>query len=180
MKRLRSGLDHCLLTAGLFLAAMGLSRAEAVLPAQIAVGEVTLPRLEQQTVRYAGLIRVYTLARYARAGHPLSGSAPGPTQCLVALYHRALKRELLAEAATRILLRQHPPEVMETYRPMLDRLHDAYVDIRPDDRYRLCHIAGKGLSLSHNDGTPFTLANEDFARLYLGIWLGPDGILDDD
>lgn len=155
-----------------------LGRSDSGLPAQIAVGDVNLSLIKQQTVRYAGLIRIYSLAFYTRAEQQPKGMS-GPTHCLIAVYHRALTRELLAEAANRILQRQHPPEVIQRHRESLEQLHEAYVDIHPGDRYRLCHIAGTGLSLSHNQGTPLILGNEDFARLYLGIWLGPDGILDD-
>ncbi|BCO30826.1 hypothetical protein TspCOW1_09290 [Thiohalobacter sp. COW1] len=166
--------------AGLLLALATPAQAEAPLPVAVEVGEDRLSLIRQDTIRYAGLFRVYSLGVYAPAPQPLPQLlAADASTCIEARYHRDLEREILIEAAHHILERQHPTPRLQAFSDGLARLHAAYVDIRAGDRYRLCRLRDSGLTLDHNGRQVLFQPDPELARLYLGIWLGPGGILDD-
>lgn len=166
---------------GLLLALAAPVRAEVALPAAVEVGDERLSLIRQDTIRYGGLFRVYSLGVYAPAPQPLPQLlATDASTCIEARYHRDLAREILIEAAHRILQRQHPAPRLQAFSDGLARLHAAYVDIRVGDSYRLCRLPDSGLTLDHNGRRVLFQPDPELARLYLGIWLGAGGILGGD
>lgn len=166
--------------SGLLLILATPAQAETPLPVAVEAGKERLPLIRQDTIRYAGLFRVYSLGVYAPAPQPLPQLlATEASTCIEARYHRDLEREILIEAAHHILERQHPTPRLQEFRDGLMRLHAAYVDIRAGDSYRLCRLRGSGLTLDHNGRQVLFQPDPELARLYLGIWLGAGGILDD-
>ena len=54
----------------------------------------------------------------------------------------------------------------------LEKLHAAYEDVAPGDRYALTYLPGTGTSLSKNGRVIATTPGADFAAAYFSIWLG--------
>ena len=166
---------------GLLLMVALPAQAEAPLPNAVEAGDERLPLIRQDTIRYAGLFRVYSLGVYAPEPQPLPRLlATDAGTCIEARYHRDLEHEILIEAAYRILEQQHPESQLQAHRDGLAHIHAAYVDIRAGDRYRLCRLRDAGLTLDHNGRRVLSQPDPGLARLYLGIWLGPGGILGGD
>ena len=122
--------------------------------------------------RWKRLVKVYAAAHYVgagAAGAPLDADVP---RRLEIAYLVGIEGPDFGKAADELLRESFPPEVMSALRERLDRLHAAYVDVRPGDRYALTYLPGRGTELALN-GTPIaTIEGADFARAYFAIWLG--------
>lgn len=122
------------------------------------------------TAYYAGVIRVYDAALYAPAGSSAAAVAAGTVpRCLVLAYRRDVTRNLIVEAATRVLARQGVAP--DSLGAPLERLHAAYRDVRAGDRYRLCHAPGGSAELAVNGELLAREGGDAFATAYFGIWL---------
>jgi len=131
---------------------------------------------EQLTIRgsgtayYARLIRVYDAALYAPAGSPAADLVEGSTpRCLQIEYRRAVRKDIIIEAADTVLQRQ--AVALSPLEPRLDRLNAAYRDVAAGDRYQLCHAPGGDTRLSLNGEELIRIPGDDFAVAYFGIWL---------
>ena len=122
------------------------------------------------TAYYAGVIRVYDAALYAPAGSSSASVVAGTVpRCLVLAYRRDVTRDLIVEAATKVLERQGVAS--GALGAPLERLHAAYRDVRAGDRYRLCHAPGRKAELSLNGEVLAREGGDAFAAAYFGIWL---------
>lgn len=120
---------------------------------------------------YARLIHVYDAALYGPPGQsPRTLLEADVPKCLTLDYRVDLDREKFIVAAERVLARQHTD--LSHLRPRIEELHAAYRDVRKGDRYALCYTPGEGTRLLLNDEPLARIEGEDFARIYLGIWLG--------
>lgn len=156
----------------ILLGMAGNARADTAvfLPTQ-AVGDTVLELKGTGDVYYARLIHVYDAALYGPPQTPAPDLlASGAPACLELVYRVGLDRDKFVLAAERILARQH--EDLTPLRPRIDALHAAYRDVAEGDRYRLCYAPGAGTELALNDTALIRIEGEDFARTYLGIWLG--------
>lgn len=127
-------------------------------------------------VYYLGFIKVYDAHLYAPdetdGGRILS---PEVSKCLKLTYDVKLKPEDFVAGADTVLKRQHAPEYLETLKPHIDALHDAYQPVEKGDTYLLCYESETGqTSLSLNDQTVAVIESEPFSSAYFGIWLSPD------
>lgn len=146
------------------------------LPTQ-AVGDTVLELKGTGDVYYARLIHVYDAALYGPAQTPAPELlASGAPACLELVYRVGLDRDKFVLAAERILARQHAD--LSPLRPRIDALHAAYRDVSEGDRYRLCYTPEVGTELALNDTALIRIEGEDFARTYLGIWLGAQPLSD--
>ncbi|HDP90042.1 MAG TPA: hypothetical protein ENN42_08825 [Thioalkalivibrio sp.] len=144
---------------------------ESVFAPTQALGDTELELKGTGDMYYARFIHVYDAALYGPAGLPapmlLETGAPA---CLELVYRVGLDRDKFVLAAERILARQHGD--LSSLRPRIDALHAAYRDVAEGDRYRLCYDPDAGTELALNDAPLVRVQGEDFARAYLGIWLG--------
>lgn len=122
--------------------------------------------------RWKKVFKVYAAAHYVGrgdAGAPLEADVP---RRLEISYFVEIDGPDFGKAAEELLRESFPPEVVVPLRERLDRLHAAYVDVRPGDRYALTYLPGRGMELALN-GRPLALVEgADFARAYFAIWLG--------
>ncbi|MBW6509071.1 MAG: chalcone isomerase family protein [Desulfuromonadales bacterium] len=131
-------------------------------------------------VRYMGFIRVYDAELLAPADAVLNDVLQAQRSfCLRLTYKVALTAENFVTAAEEILLRQYSQSELASYRPQIDRLHQAYRDVTKGDRYRLCYDAERQLTqLIFNDEVLVSVISPEFAILYAGIWLDAEQPLD--
>ena len=141
---------------------------------QVVDGETRLDLAGAGLFRWGWLLKVYAAAHYTAPG----GAAPGAdvARRLEFAYLVSIERGGFGRAAEELLARSWTPGELASLQARIDRLHAAYVDIAPGDRYTLTYLPGRGTELRHN-GRPLALVEgADFARAYFSIWLGEDPI----
>ena len=120
---------------------------------------------------------VYAAAFYAPHQASPSQAVTAPlSQRLELYYFRGIDRDDVIEAAWTTLNRQHDAATLTPLRSELDALHAKFRDIRPGDRYALNFSKDSGLTLERNGEIAFTSPDPQLARIYLGIWLAPNGL----
>lgn len=77
-----------------------------------------------------------------------------------------------ARAGDDVLARSFTAAELAPLRNRIERLHAAYRDVQPGDRYRLAYVPGRGTELALNDTPLVVIPGADFARIYFSIWLG--------
>lgn len=127
--------------------------------------------------RWKYFVKVYAAALYVPEGRTFDLAADVPRRLEIA-YFVELGRAGFGKAAKEILARGFPEETLAPLRERMDRLHAAYVDIEPGDRYTLTYLPGRGTELAHNGRPLVVIEGEDFARVYFSIWLGREPIDD--
>lgn len=122
--------------------------------------------------RWKRLVDVYAAAHYVAegaAGAPLAADVP---RRLELAYFVGIDGPDFGKAADEILRESFPPDVVAPLRERLDRLHAAYRDVKPGDRYALTYVPGRGTELALNGRPIATVEGADFALAYFAIWLG--------
>lgn len=149
----------------------------ACFPRTVVVGESELPLRSTHLFRYWGF-RVYSLAFYIGEEVPKGGDVlVDKPMRLVLHYHRNIARENMIEGAEKVIPRD-PSNDMDSLRERLDKVNAAYSDVSSGDEYAITHIPGEGLTIALNGEDQITVEGFDFARAYLGIWLGEYPISD--
>lgn len=101
---------------------------------------------------------------------------PGVPKRLELVYHHPVERDLFERAAREVLVRQRGEAAVADLEPLLERFHQALVDVDEGDRYALEYHPGEGTELRLNGEPRVTLGDPAFARAYFGIWLAEDPI----
>ncbi len=122
-------------------------------------------------------VDVYRARLYLPQGFQGDVLSPAVSKSLQLTYLYPLKREELIEAAWITLERQHSPSLLASLRDEIDQLHQRFSAIKPDDRYQLSYDSQQqSLTLLFNDEAVFRSQNPALAQVYLGIWLGENGL----
>lgn len=122
--------------------------------------------------RWKWFVKVYAAALYVPDGAAAFDPAADVARRLEFSYLVGIERDGFGKAADELLAGNFPPEAIAPLRERIDRLHAAYVDVRPGDRYALSYVPGQGTELSHNGRRLALIEGADFARVYYAIWLG--------
>jgi hypothetical protein len=179
---------HVIAAAAVLVLAVPAARAEGaletapVVPAVTVDGRAVFPgQLEHGGTRFslsgAGLFRwKWVVKVYAASFYFGEGVEPDPTsdvpRRLEIEYFVGLDGPDFGKAAQKLLADGFPPEVLAPLQERMERLHRAYVDVKPGDRYALTYLPDRGLELALN-GRPLALVEgADFARVYFAIWTG--------
>tara|TARA_Y100000780_G_scaffold139711_1_gene126018 strand:+ start:177 stop:689 length:513 start_codon:yes stop_codon:yes gene_type:complete len=132
----------------------------------------------QHLFRYL-LMDIYTAELYAPAQTPLEQLLASDEAARLTLhYHRNIDREDLIKAAQTTLQRQYGENELSAWQAELDTLHGRFSDIQDGDSYTLERSAEGELTLRHNGTLSYQSDTPGLATLYLGIWLGEDGLSD--
>ena len=149
---------------------------EADFAPRFELNQQALERKNQSVLTYLWA-DVYAAAFYApHQTSPDQAVARPLSQRLELYYFREIDRSDVIEAAWSTLNRQHDAATLAPLRDELDALHASFRDIRPGDRYALNFSKDSGLSLERNGEIAFTSSDPRLARVYLGIWLAPNGL----
>lgn len=139
---------------------------------------------EQLLLRNASVLNylffdVYSAALLTPANTPLGNITESQTPVHLELfYYRHIDREDVIKAAWVALERQYNASRLAALRPGIDRLHAAFTDIKPQDRYSLTLNSAHTLSLKYNGREVFQSDDPELARAYIGIWLRKNGLSD--
>lgn len=171
------------LALGLAAPGMPAAPAQAAAPPAVVVEREAFPRalahagtplvLEGAGLfRWKRLVKVYAAAHYVGEGAARAGLDADVPRRLELAYFVGIDGPDFGKAADEILRDSFPPEVVAPLRERLDRLHAAYLDVKPGDRYALTYVPGRGTELALNGRPVATIEGADFARAYFAIWLG--------
>jgi hypothetical protein len=122
--------------------------------------------------RWKWFVKVYAAALYVPGGAASFDPADDVARRLEFSYLVGIERDGFGKAADELLAGNFPPEAIAPLRARIDRLHAAYVDVKPGDRYALSYVPGQGTELTFNGRRLVLIEGADFARLYYAIWLG--------
>jgi hypothetical protein len=121
--------------------------------------------------RWKYFVKVYAAAFYFGEGALRDPAADVPRRLEIE-YFVAIDGPGFGRAADELLRKNLPAEELAALRERLDRLHAAYVDVKPGDRYALTYLPGRGTELALNGRPLVRVEGEDFARAYFTIWTG--------
>jgi hypothetical protein len=149
---------------------------DRLFPRQVEAGGTTLALKGTGLFRWGWFVKVYAAALYVADPAAPFDPASGQARRLEFDYLVAIERDGFGKAADQLLDRNLPPEVVAPLRARIERLHAAYVDVKPGDRYALTFVPGRGTELTFNGKRLALVEGEDFARAYFSIWLGREPI----
>lgn len=139
------------------------------------VGESDLVLRGTGSLRYWGFL-VYTAGLYAPAGALPDGDIAAQPHMIRLHYHRSLTEENFRESTTEGIEKNSRTNAAALAEPLAE-VNALYRDVEKGDEYRVVYDPEAGVSLYLNDTHQGTIAGgEDFARAYLGIWIGPDAL----
>lgn len=126
--------------------------------------------------RFLRTIKVYVAALYVSAGTAVDHVLDDVPKRLELSYFRSLDGADIARAAEKNLADNVAVETIAALRPRINRMHRAYENVKPNDRYALTYLPGVGTELTLNGQPKVVIEGADFAAAYFAIWLGPDPI----
>ncbi|HEY0287354.1 MAG TPA: chalcone isomerase family protein [Pseudomonas sp.] len=149
---------------------------EADFPTKLQGQLPVLERKNQAILTYMWM-DVYAAAFYAEPSINAQQSATTQTpQRLELYYFRDIDREDIIKTANTTLERQQTKETLRRLRPELDRLHNSFQSVRPGDRYDLSWDPTDGMTVTRNEKVIFASPDPELAKVYLALWLAPDGL----
>lgn len=128
-------------------------------------------------LHYRWVIKGYVAALYLGEGaSPQQVFDADVPRRLELHYFYSIKGEGFGDAAEKILARNISAAEIERLGPQIQRMHAAYRDVAPGDRYALTYLPGVGTTLTFNGSALVTVEGADFADAYFRIWLGAESI----
>lgn len=123
-------------------------------------------------LRYRWVFKGYVAALYLPPGTAAERALEDVAKRLELEYFWSIAGPDFGDAAEQLLAKSLSARELDALRERLTRLHAAYQDVKPGDRYALDYLPGKGTTLSKNGDALATIPGADFAKAYFGIWLG--------
>lgn len=139
---------------------------------ELDVGDRTLALRSLGLLRYRGLFKGYVAALYSEPGLEAAALLEDVPKRLELEYFWRIDGEKFGPVAEAVLRRSLDPAEYARLAPELERLHRAYEDVSPGDRYALTYFPGRGLELALNGQPKVVVPGAELARAYFGIWLG--------
>lgn len=141
-------------------------------PEEVRIGQDTLTLRGVGLVRELLFIKVVMAALYLQHGIPVEQALSDVGKRVEMQSFRTIPAADFIREAEIALAENVPAATIETLRPRLNQLHQAYEDLKPGDRYALTYLPNSGTYLELN-GTPrLSIEGADFAAAYFAIWLG--------
>ena len=122
---------------------------------------------------------IYAAALFTQAGiKPQQAFDEQRDLRLELFYLRDLDHADITRASATILKRQQSADTLARLDAPLKQLQASFGDIKRGDRYALDYNPQRGLNLERNGRIIFNSTNHQLAKVYLGIWLAPEGLPD--
>jgi len=123
-------------------------------------------------LRYRWVFKGYVAALYLPPGVAAERVLEDLPKRLELEYFWAIGARDFGAAAEQLLAQSLSPAELDRLRERMARLHAAYRDVEPGDRYALDYHPDTGTTLRLNGEPLETVPGADFAAAYFGIWLG--------
>jgi len=126
-------------------------------------------------VRRKLFFRIYVAALYLPA--PERDAArilvlQQPARLDMQFLYRFIKRGKLIESWDEGFRKNLAPERYRALRPKIERFHALFGNARRGDHYSFTFVPGRGVRVRLGRKPPVWIADDDFARALLAIWLG--------
>lgn len=143
-----------------------------VIPAEVKIGPHVVPLRGGTTLRFFGL-QIYYVALYQDPSVPVTDlfATTRPLQLMIH-YLRPVTRQQFIDT-TRNHIEDNPAHDLTKLRKRLDYLYSKYSNVQRGDVYILQWRIGEGTTITLNNANAVNIPGDDFARAFLGIWLGP-------
>ncbi|HMP90451.1 MAG TPA: chalcone isomerase family protein [Kiritimatiellia bacterium] len=115
---------------------------------------------------------VYVAAFYQEPGRGPNDVTGDYPKHLEIEYLRSISSRAFIDAGNDMLIAQHDKQTIASIQSRIDTINQWYQDVKKGDRYSLTYIPGIGTELKFNGESKGIIPGEDFARIYLTIWLG--------
>ena len=144
----------------------------AEFPRQITLNEQPLTLSGTGIASYRIIFTVYAAALYLPDGITSDAVLAGqtPRRLEIEYFHNISAEDIILAANTK-LAEQSTPEVLAEVQASVNEFHALFQSVSDGDRYRMDYIPGVGTQLSFNGEPVGTVAGDDFAAAYFGIWL---------
>jgi hypothetical protein len=138
----------------------------------IVVGNTLFKLKNVGLLRYKMVFKGYVAALYLGEEFSIKDVLQDVPKRLELSYFWSISAEDFGKAADKVLRKNESDLLLEKLGSRLKKLNKAYLDVKPNDRYALTYIPGKGTELTLNSTPLVTIIGSDFARAYFAIWLG--------
>ena len=151
---------------------------EANFPALAQAGTTPLERKGQIVLTYLWA-DIYAAALFTPPGISAQQAFNDQSDLRLELFYlRDLDHSDITQASATILKRQHPATTLARLDAPLKKLQASFGNIKRGDRYALDYNPQRGLNVERNGAVIFNSQNQELAKVYLGIWLAPQGLPD--
>jgi len=140
------------------------------------IGHDTLTLRGTGLVRELLFIKVVAAALYVEDGTPVEQALSDVGKRVEMQSFRTIPAEDFIREAEIALAENVPAPTIDALRPRLEQLHQAYGDLKPDDRYAITYLPNLGTRLELNGQVKVTIQGSDFAAAYFRVWLGDNPI----
>jgi len=138
----------------------------------IVVGNTLFKLKNVGLLRYKMVFKGYVAALYLGEEFSIKDVLQDVPKRLELSYFWSISAEDFGKAADKVLRKNESDLLLEKLSSRLKKLNKSYLDVKPNDRYALTYIPGKGTELTLNSTPLVTIMGSDFARAYFAIWLG--------
>lgn len=145
-------------------------------PAALDEDDTRFELVGQGAFRWKRLIHAYDASLHAGKDSAPATLLTGAPIRLEIHYRREFSAADIVSGGDALLRRNVSAEAWKSLQDRLAKLNQAYVDVKPGDRYTLTYVPGKGTTLRLNGKPLVTVEGADFAAAYFRIWLGEDPI----
>ena len=139
---------------------------------RVTAGDRVLALQSLGLLRYRVFFKGYVAALYLEPGATAASALEAVPKRLELEYFWNIGGEKFGPVAESALARNVDEKSLERLRPQIEALHQAYLDVKPGDRYALTYLPGEGTELAKNGTRLALVPGEEFARAYFRIWLG--------
>lgn len=127
-------------------------------------------------LKYMVFIEAYTGALYLPDNTNGSDALDDVPKHLVLEYRVKISSDDFAQATLAQIKASVSKAVFHRLEPKIESLNRLYKDVRPQDRYALTYLPGRGTRLTLNDVPLGTIYGAEFAKALFGIWIGENPI----
>ncbi len=129
-----------------------------------------VPYRNGSVFRYFGF-SVYSAALYLPEDAPDGSGVLGRYPKRLSIHYlRDIPKSAFVESANAII-QKNPNVDFELNYPKLETMYNAFQDVKAGDRYELSYAPGRATVLSLNGKEVCSVAGDDFAEAFFGIWL---------
>jgi len=153
---------------------------EICFPKAIIEGKESLLLRGIARYRYWGF-KLYIAALYSKSEQVIDDDGlilREPVQLRIR-YSRDFKAKDFVESGEAFIFK-NPAFDKKTMKQALEKINSLYKDIKVGDEYQINFLQSNGFELRLNGQTLGSVEGEEFARIYLGIWLSKEFGLDSD
>jgi hypothetical protein len=144
-----------------------------VFPEQIEFDGQSFQKYSQATFKKGFFFKVFEASLYTENGSSTRYIFPSDTPLMLSIYYyRKLEAGLLNKSGEEILKDLYSAETLASFSQEFDQISHAMHSVQKGDVYQLFYTPERGIELVLNGKSLVTVSGNEFAKIYLSIWLG--------